>query len=51
MQTLQEQLARSRSEQERLASLFLEEHLQPTGEKSAFSVADVAELVAYLKTH
>lgn len=42
------QLQQARSENERLAQLMLK-GLNPTGQKSAFSVADVAELVAFLK--
>lgn len=48
VETLKGQLAHSREEQERLARMMLQK-LNPTGQKSAFSVADVAELVAYLK--
>jgi len=48
--TLREKLAQSHAEQERLARLLLK-RLNPDGGKSAFSVDDVAGLVAYLKSH
>ncbi len=42
------QLSQSRNEQERLTRLLLKD-LNPTKQKSAFSLEDVPALVAYLK--
>jgi multidrug resistance efflux pump len=50
LHALKEKLAQSHAEQERLARLLLK-GLNPDGGKSAFSVDNVAELVAYLKSH
>ena len=50
LQSLREKLAGSQAEQERLARLLLK-GLNPDGGKSAFSVDNVADLVAYMKSH
>ena len=48
VELLEAQLRQSHGEQERLARLVLQE-LNPAKQRSAFSVDDVAALVAYLK--
>lgn len=46
---LEAQLQQAHGEQERLTRLLLKDQ-NPTKQRSAFSVAEVPELVAYLKT-
>jgi hypothetical protein len=48
LETLEAQLKESKAERERLGRLVLQK-LNPDGQTSAFSVKDVAELVAFLK--